>query len=437
MAWMVPLFLGLGAVALLMMAWVLLEQRFQKRLQQALKQQRRDLQTEFDRLQAEKDALNAEREALTQLTPEAARQEILDHWHQQLSEEKARQLEHYERELDRTKTELSAKLLSRTLQSQAASHVREATRTDMQLPDEKLKGRVIGKGGKNLQAFQHVTGVDLMVSTEGLDLTLTAFDPLKRELARRTLKTLLVDGRIYPERIAEVYRECQRALEKELPELARAAVAAAGVTTPLPKKLLPVLGQLHYRTSVGQNLLKHAQEVAQLAGILAQDIGADEVLARRGGLLHDIGKAIPETPDSGTHSQRGVALLQTCGESKAVQHIVAAHHRETPPQTPEAFLVQAADALSAARPGARSEKSGAQIQRAKAIEAFLKTFPEVENVVVLKAGHEAHIMIDPDECTEAETRLLGHQIAKALREKYPDFRMRVAMIREWKGSHYV
>lgn len=441
---MTLLLLGLGGLAVVVMVGFFLEQRFQQRLQQALKAQRdtfqekeKQLQQAQQRLEAEQQDLRAARKALEADKYAEAHAVLTQDLQAQLDQEKAERLALHEAQLKQDQLRLGAEIIARSVQIQATSYTRERTKREIPLaPDDtQLRGRLIGKGGRNIQAFQQLTGVDMFVGDEGV--VLSCFDPLKLELADRSLGILMKTQRISPENIKQVHQEQEQALAKELPRLASKAAHQAGLTEPLDDRLLQAMGRLNYRTSAGQNLLHHAQEVAQLAGIMAQEIGANETLARRGGFLHDLGKALPETPQSGTHSARGVALAERVGESEALVHIIAAHHREVEPQSPEAFLVQAADAISAARPGVRSEKNDWKGNRVERLEKLIQSFEGVEQVIVLKTGHEVMVMVDPDEMSEDESQILGHTIANAVRDAEPDLRVKLSVIREWKGSHYV
>lgn len=434
---MTLLFLALGGLAALVIGFMVLEQRFQRRLKEALKGQREQLKSEQQALNRAKQRLEAEQQALEKAQNQN-KAELIARWETELIKERAECLQAHEQQLEKEKALRSAEVLSRSIQSQATSHARERTHLEVPLPhdpDTKLRGRLIGKSGRNIRSFQQVTGVDIQIQDQ--KITLSCFDPFKLELARRTLSDLMGATMVSPEVIEEVHGKAEQSLTKELPQRAQRAAQSAGLTSPLAPELLQAMGLLHYRTSAGQNLLYHAQEVAQLAGIMAQEIGADETIARRGGFLHDIGKALPETPHSGTHAMRGVALAKAAGESEAVLHTLAAHHREVTPCTAEAFLVQAADTLSAARPGVRSEKEDWQGARVSQLEALITSLPGVERVVVLQAGHEIRVMVDPDEMSDAESQILGHEISQKLRAAEPDLRVKLSVIREWKGSHYV
>lgn len=436
---MTLLLLGLGGLALLVMIGFWWEQRFQQRLQQALARQKEALQEQEQALKAEAQRLKAAQatfEETQALWQAGEREQWRTQLHTQLMQEHAERLQAHEEQLQTEKQTLAARILAQAIQSQATSHTREQTRLDIPLSeDTQLRGRLIGKGGRNIQAFQQITGTDMSLSET--QVTLSCFDPLKLALAEKTLTTLMQTQRVSPESIADLYQQHQQALEKKLPTLAQEAAQQAGLTEPLDPMLLQAMGRLNYRTSAGQNLLLHAQEVAQLAGIMAQALGADEALARRGGFLHDLGKALPETPESGTHAMRGVALARQAGESEAVLHVVGAHHREVTPQSPEAFLVQAADAISAARPGVRSEKKDWQGARVQHLERLIQDFEGVDRVVVLRAGQEILVMVDPDEVSDAESQILSHRIAEALRQAEPQLRIKLSLIREWKGSQYL
>lgn len=432
---MTLLLLALGGIAAVVIGVMVLEQRFQQRLKDALQQQKerfkddqQQLQKAQQRLQAEQAAL--EKERLLQ------KEELFKRWEAELVAERAERLQAHNQWLEKEKAARSSEVLARSIQSQATSHTRERTRLEISLPeDKKLRGRLIGKSGRNIQSFQQTTGADMQIQDQSV--VLSCFDPLKLELARRTLAQLMTTTLVSPEAIEAIHAEAQKSLMQELPTLAASAAKVAGLSEPIAPALLKAMGTLYYRTSAGQNLLLHAQEVAQLAGIMAQEIGADESVARRGGFLHDVGKALPETPESGTHAMRGVALARAAGESEAVLHTLEAHHREVAPTSAEAFLVQAADALSAARPGVRSEKEDWQGARVTRLEALIQPLPGVERVIVLQAGHEIRVMVDPDEMTDAETQVFGHDIAQKIHEAAPDLRVKISVIRAWKGSHYV
>jgi ribonucrease Y len=432
---MTLLFLLLGGIAAVVIGGMVLEQRFQQRLKEALKQQQDRLKDDQQTLHKAQQRLAAEQQALEKeraLQKEA----LLRDWEAELVKERAERLHTHAQWLEKEKAVRSAEVLARSIQSQAASHTRERTRLEIPLPeDKKLRGRLIGKSGRNIQSFQQVTGTDMQIQDHSV--VLSCFDPLKLELARRTLHELMTTVMVSPETIETIHTEAEKNLAQELPTLAAKAARAAGLKEPLAPALLQAMGTLYYRTSAGQNLLLHAQEVSQLAGIMAQEIGADEQTARRGGFLHDVGKALPDTPDSGTHAMRGVALAKTAGESEAILHTMAAHHREVEPMSAEAFLVQAADALSAARPGVRSEKEDWQGSRVSQLESLIQPLPGVERVVVLQAGHEIRVMVDPDEMSDEASQILGHEIAQKVRAAAPDLRVKISVIRAWKGSHYV
>lgn len=435
MQFMTLLFLALGALAVLVIGGMVLEQRFQQRLKNALKAQREQLKSEQQALSKGQKQLEANQQRLEK-EQHQNKEELMERWEVELTKERAERLQAHEQQLEKEKALRSAEVLSRSIQSQATSHTRERTRLEMSLPnDTKLRGRLIGKSGRNIQSFQQITGADMQIQEQVV--TLSCFDPFKLELARRTLNALITAAMVSPEVIEDLYTKAQKTLEQELPQQALLAAKKAGLTSPLAPELLQAMGRLYYRTSAGQNLLLHAQEVAQLAGIMAQEIGADEIIARRGGFLHDVGKALPETPDSGTHAMRGVALAKAAGESEAVLHTLEAHHREVAPCSAEAFLVQAADALSAARPGVRSEREDWQGARVSSLEALIAPLQGVERVVILQAGHEIRVMVDPDEMSDAESQVLGHDISQKVREAAPDLRVKLSIIREWKGSHYV
>lgn len=408
----------------------------EQELATARQQADNELRQQQAQVEAQEAALRAERYALAELTPENARQQVLEHWQKQLATELESQLKAYHNQLESQKKQLSQQILLQVMQRHAPAFVREATLSTVPLPSSRMRGRVIGPQGRNIQALQKWLGVDLRLEDDKTEIEVSSFDPLRRTLACRTLNALLADGRIDPIRIEQAVQQEQQKLEQELPELGQAAADACEVNG-LSPALLKALGRLNYSTSYGQNNLLHAQQVSRFAAALALELGADVEVARRAGLLHDLGKGLIASQPEQSHTQLGVELARKEGEPAAVLHAMEAHHFEVQPTSPEAVIVQIADTLSAARPGARSESIKQLFHRQLELEKLAKSFAGVEKVIVLQAGRELHVMVDPDQLTEAESQVLAQQIAHRLQES-PDFsgQIKVYVVREIQFVNY-
>jgi len=315
------------------------------------------------------------------------------------------------------------------IQRSAAGIVAESTAELVPLPSEDYKGRLIGREGRNIRAFEQTAGVDLIVDDTPGAVLISTFDPLRREVARRTLLALIDEGKIQPARIEELFAASQRAVETELLDLGRKAAEEAGATK-LPPKVAEALGRLRYRTSYAQNVLAHSVEVAQIAGMIAAELGLDEPTARRAGLLHDIGKALG--PDwEGPHAIAGMNFLKDCGEAKEILHAVGAHHFEIEPETPEAIAVIVADQISAVRPGARRESLDQFVQRVAALESIANAFEGVESSFAVQAGRELRVIVRPEAVDDAAAAKLAHDVARRIEAELPsNGQVRVTVIRE-------
>ena len=305
----------------------------------------------------------------------------------------------------------------------------------VELPSEEMKGRIIGRVGRNIKAFESVTGVDVIIDdTPDVD-TLTGFDPVRREIARQTLQKLVSDGRIHPGRIEEVAERVRKEIEAQIKEAGEEAVFEAGIFGIHPE-LTKLLGKLKYRTSYGQNVLNHSLEVSFLAGLMAQELGADVKAAKRAGLLHDIGKAVDHEYE-GTHIQIGVDLAKKYKEKENIVNAIAAHHGDVPAETVEAVLVQAADAISGARPGARRESLENYIKRLEKLETLANSFAGVEQSYAIQAGREIRVIVKPDQVNDARTVFLAKEIAQKLESEleYPG-QIKVNVIRETRSVEY-
>jgi ribonuclease Y len=326
-------------------------------------------------------------------------------------------------------------IVTLAIQRCAADHVAETAVSVVPLPGDEMKGRIIGREGRNIRIFENLTGINLIIDDTPEAVILSSFDPLRREIARLTLEKLITDGRIHPARIEEMYEKSKEEVEVEIRETGEQATFDADIHG-LNPELVRVLGRLKFRTSYGQNVLKHSLEVAYLAGMMAAELGADVKIAKRAGLLHDIGKAIDHEVE-GSHAQIGADLARRLRESVPICHAIAAHHEEIQPQTIEAVLVQAADAVSAARPGARRETLESYIKRLEKLEAIADSYEGVGKSFAMQAGREIRIMVKPDKINDLESSRLAKEIAKNIEEEldYPG-QIKVIVIRENRAIEY-
>lgn len=374
-------------------------------------------------------------EKISGFTAEQAKEHLLSMLDSELSHEKALKILEYEQQFKEETDEKARELLSQAIQRCAADHSSEATISVVELPNDEMKGRIIGREGRNIRALETATGVDLIIDDTPEAITLSSFDPVRREIARIALEKLILDGRIHPARIEEMVAKATAEVEHTIKKEGERAMLSAGIHG-LHPELIRLLGRLHYRTSYGQNVLNHSLEVSYLAGVMAAELGADVTLARRAGLLHDIGKAIDHEQD-GSHIQLGVEVAKKCHESEAVVHAIHAHHGDVEAKTVIACLVQAADAISAARPGARRENIENYIKRLEKLEEIANSFSGVESSYAIQAGREVRIIVKPEMITDDQMVIMAHDIAQRYEKEleYPG-QIKVNIIRESRASDY-
>ena len=374
-------------------------------------------------------------ETIAGLTAEDAKQLLLNRLDEQLTHEKAMHIAAFETQTKDECDTMARELISQAVARCAADHSSEATVSVVPLPSDEMKGRIIGREGRNIRALETATGVDLIIDDTPEAITLSSFDPVRREVARMTLEKLISDGRIHPARIEETVEKCRRELELAMKREGEKAVMDVGVHGIHPD-MVKLLGRLRYRTSYGQNVLNHSLEVAYLSGILAAELGVNVTQARRAGLLHDIGKALDHESD-GSHISICVDIAKKYKENPAIIHAIEAHHGDVEAKTPLAFIVMAADAISAARPGARRENLESYIKRLESLEEIASGFEGVERSFAIQAGREVRIMVKPDAINDDALILLAHSISQKIEETldYPG-QIKVNVIRESRAVDY-
>jgi ribonuclease Y len=421
-----------------------------------LQRRREELDQRAERLEKREQALNKRQSALdkranelekmheqeleilqqiSQMTVEQAREALLAEVEKETRADMARLIRQIEAEAREEGERRARELIAYAIQRVASEHVAEVTTSTVPLPSEEMKGRIIGRNGRNIHAFEQVAGVDVIVDDTPDAITISCFDTIRREVAVRSMEKLVMDGRIHPAHIEKIVKREREEVERIIVEAGEQAAYDAGVTG-LHPEIIKMLGRLKFRTSFGQNQLAHAVETAQLAGVIASELGADVEVAKAAGLLHDIGKAMDHVVE-GTHAQIGAEFVKRYGVPDKIVNAIASHHHETEQENLEAIIVEAADAISGARPGARRESLEQYIKRIRALEEVANSFKGVSQSYALQAGREVRIFVRPEEIDDLESIRLAREIAKKIEEsmQYPG-QIKVTVIRETRAVDY-
>ena len=406
-----------------------------ERKEEDLKRRSETVEARLDELEQLKLRQTEKLETIAAMSKEDARAVLLKQVDDELTHEKAMKISAYQANMKDECDNLARELIGQAIARCAADATSEATVSVVPLPSDEMKGRIIGREGRNIRALETATGCDLIIDDTPEAITLSSFDQTRREVARMALERLIADGRIHPARIEETVDKCRRELEIQMKREGDKAVMELGIHS-LHPDLVKLIGRLKYRTSFGQNVLSHSLEVAWLAGLMAGELGANVQLARRAGLLHDIGKALDHEIE-GSHVQIGVDICKKYRENPQVIHAIEAHHGDVEPKTTLAFIIMAADAISAARPGARRENMESYIKRLETLEALCNGFEGVESSYAVQAGREVRILVQPDKVSDDEVILLARNVAKKIENEldYPG-QIKVSVIRESRATEY-
>ncbi len=417
------------------------EENLEKKLEQfeteEVRQQKqaKGLQAKEDEIEQLKKSQFEMLETISGFSKDQAKSMLLTQLDTELAHDKAVRINQYEQILKDESDTMARNVLSLAISRCAADFSSEATVSVVALPNDEMKGRIIGREGRNIRTLETISGVDLIIDDTPEAITISSFDPIRREVARLALEKLIYDGRIHPARIEEMVEKARKEVDQTIKKEGERVVLEVGIHGIHPE-LVKLLGRLHYRTSYGQNVLNHSVEVALLSGMIAAELGVDVTMARRAGLLHDIGKALDHEME-GTHIQLGVDVAKRYKESPEIIHAIEAHHGDVEAQTPLAFIVMAADAISAARPGARSENLENYIKRLEKLEEIANTYEGVENSFAIQAGREIRIIVKPEQVSDDQLTIVARDIVSKIEEElnYPG-QIKVNVIRESRAIEY-
>ena len=403
--------------------------------EEALNQKHAALDKENEEIKIIKRSQTEMLERISGFTAEDAKKYLIEQVESEVTHETALKIKELEQRAKDEADSRAREIVASAIQRCAADHVAEITVSVVPLPNDEMKGRIIGREGRNIRTIETLTGVDLIIDDTPEAITVSCFEPVRREVARLALEKLIADGRIHPTHIEEMVNKARREVDAVIKSEGERAVLETGIRG-LHPELVKMLGRLHYRTSYGQNVLQHSIEVSHLAGMMAAELGADVYAAKRAGLLHDIGKALDHEIE-GSHVQIGVDICRKYKENTQIIHAIEAHHGDVEPKTPLAFIIQAADAISAARPGARRENVESYVKRLENLEEISSSFEGVEQAFAVQAGREVRIMVKPDVISDDQVILLARSIAKKIEDTldYPG-QIKVNVIRESRAVEY-
>ncbi len=405
------------------------------RQQNALKEKHVEMDRKLDEIASQHDKMIEEFEKISQMSKEEAKQQLIDSITDEAKRDAAGMVKDIEAEAKENGERKAKEIVSLAIQKCSTEQATEITVSVVPLPSDDMKARIIGREGRNIRTLENATGIELIIDDTPEVVIVSGFDPVRREVARIALEKLIQDGRIHPARIEETVEKVKKELDQQIKEAGEAATYECGVFG-LHPELVKTLGRLKFRTSYGQNVLKHSIEVSHLAGVMATELGVDVALAKRAGLLHDLGKAV-DFEIEGTHMQIGADLAKKFKENHSVVNAILAHHGDVEPKTIEAILVASADAISGARPGARRETTTNYIKRLQKLEEISSGFKGVEKCYAIQAGREVRVMVKPEQVNDTQTMFLAKDIAKKIEQEmeYPG-QIKVNVIREWRATEY-
>ncbi|MFN0094548.1 MAG: ribonuclease Y [Dehalococcoidia bacterium] len=405
------------------------------RREAGLREREARIETIRTEAEAARSRQQAELERVANLTAAEARAQLLESIEDEIKEEASRRVREMEKEVEATAGARARKILATAIQRYSSEVTAETTVSVVPIPSDDVKGRIIGREGRNIRAIEQATGVDLIIDDTPEAVTVSCFDPVRREVARLALSSLVQDGRIHPTRIEDAVNKARREVDTTMHDAAEAAAAGAGVLN-LHTEVLRVFGRLRYRTSYGQNVMRHSVETAHIAAMIAREIGADVEVARAGGFLHDLGKAVDHEVE-GTHAIIGADIARRFRVKDSVAHCIEAHHEEVEPRTVEAIIVMMADAISGGRPGARRESLENYIKRLETLEGIAKDFKGVEQAYAIQAGRELRIIVKPEQITDLDAMRIARDVSQKIEEsmEYPG-QIKVTVVRETRATEF-